>query len=89
MWFGPKYLLNKFADNLGMYVGGADGVIEERRLKGFGLGRKVKEGSDTDYQGEDRTTVLGGNMKHSSWEPSYRLGPTALSSQKPGGFALS
>ena len=36
-----------------MYVGGADGVIEERRLKGFGLGRKVKEGSGQRKKGSD------------------------------------
>ena len=33
--------------------GGADGVIEERRLKGFGLGRKVKEGSGQRKKGSD------------------------------------
>ena len=33
-WFGPKYLLNKFSDNLDVQEG--EQVIEEWRLVGLG-----------------------------------------------------
>lgn len=45
-WFGPKYLLNKFADNLDVQEG--EQVIEEWKLMGLGWREgEVEEGVDS------------------------------------------
>lgn len=54
MWFRPQYLLNKFADNLGMYVRRADErLLRRKETTGLWAGEKVKEGSGQRKKGSN------------------------------------